>query len=132
MALNRDRINALSSLVIGAALEVHKTLGPGLMESAYEVCLCHELSLRGIPHQSQILLPVKYKGIQINADYRIDILVDDCLLLELKSVEKVLPIHKAQTLTYLRLSSLWLGLVINFNVEMLRDGIHRVVNGEPE
>ena len=130
--MDRDRINALSNAVIGAALEVQKTLGPGLLESAYEICLSHELTLRGIPHQTQLVLPVVYKGKQIDADYRIDILVDNCLIIELKSIKEVLPIHKAQTLTYLKLSNLWLAIILNFNVEVLRDGVFRVVNGEPE
>lgn len=127
----REKVNQLSNVVIGAAMEVHRALGPGLLESAYEVCLSHELTARGVPHETQLVLPVTYKGLKVNADYRIDILVDGCLILELKAVEKILPIHKAQTLTYLKLTNLWLALLLNFNVEMLRDGIHRVVNGEP-
>ena len=129
--IDRAKIDELSNRVIGAAMEVHTQLGPGLLESSYEICLCHELGLRGIAAERQLVLPIVYKGVQIDAGYRIDILVEGCLLIELKVVEKVLPLHKAQTLTYLKLSNLWLGLLINFNVEHLRDGITRIVNGTP-
>ena len=100
---HKARVNDLSDEVIGAAIEVHRTLGPGLLESAYEACLCHELELRRIPHVRQLNLPVNYKGMLVDCAFRIDVLVDDILLLELKAVEKIDRIHLAQTMTYLRL-----------------------------
>src|SRR5204862_8150614 len=108
--------NELSRVVIGAAIEVHRALGPGLLESAYEACLCRELTLREIPFQKQVPLPVVYKGLELDCSYKIDIKVADLVIVELKSVEAIDPIHEAQLLTYLRLSNLWLGLLINFNV----------------
>ena len=125
----RALANELSSRVIGAAIEVHRQLGPGLLESAYESCLCHELGIRSIPFERQVPLPVVYKGLEIDCAYRLDVLVGGLVVLELKAVDKLLPIFDAQLLTYLRLSHLWLGLLINFNVEMLKDGIKRLVNG---
>jgi GxxExxY protein len=121
-------INRLSNKIIGAAIEVHKTLGPGLLESAYEECLSHELGLRGLSCERQKPLPVKYKGQQLDCGYRLDIVVDNAIILELKSCEKIEPIHKAQLLTYLRLSGLQLGLLLNFNMPVMRDGIVRMVN----
>ena len=117
-----------SHQVIGAAMEVHRHLGPGLLESAYEECLCHELVAAGIPHERQRPLPIRYKGIELECGYRLDIVVDSSLLQELKSVETLQPIHEAQLLTYLRLSNLRLGLLINFNVPLLKTGIKRMVN----
>ncbi len=125
----RDRANALSREVIGAAIEVHKALGAGLLESAYEECLCQELKLRSIPFERKVDLPIEYKGLKLSAGYRMDIVVDGLLILELKSVEKILPIHEAQLLTYLRMSKTWLGLLINFNVPVLKEGIRRRVQG---
>ena len=121
-------INELSSKIIGAAIEVHKALGPGLLESAYEECLCHEFGLRGLSNERQKPLPVVYKGVELDCGYRLDIVVENTIILELKSCEKIEPIHKAQLLTYLRLSGLHLGLILNFNVPVMRDGIVRIVN----
>jgi GxxExxY protein len=121
-------INELSSRIIGAAIEVHKTLGPGLLESVYEECLCHELRLKGFSFERQKLLPIQYKGKQLDCGYRLDIVVEKAIILELKSCERIEPIHKAQLLTYLRLSGLHLGLLFNFNTLVMRDGIVRVVN----
>ena len=121
-------INTLTGNVIGAAIEVHKTLGPGLLESAYEECLCHELNLRGISHERQVPLPIQYKEVKLDCGYRIDILIDNTIVLELKVTEKTEPIHKAQLLTYLKLAGLKIGLLINFNVPILKDGITRLVN----
>ena len=121
-------INNLSSTIIGAAIEVHKTLGPGLLESAYEECLCHELSLRGVSFERQKPLPVEYKGTKLDCGYRLDIIVENTIILELKSCGKIEQIHKAQLLTYLKLSGLHLGLLLNFNVPVMRDGIIRIVN----
>ena len=121
-------INKLSSKIIGAAIEVHKTLGPGLLESAYEQCLCHELNLLGLSFERQKPLPVEYKGKRLDCGYRLDVVVENAIILELKSCEKIEPIHKAQLLTYLKLSGLHLGLILNFNVPLMRDGIVRIVN----
>ena len=121
-------INKLSSKIIGAAIEVHKTLGPGLLESAYEECLSHELKLRGVSFERQKSIPISYKGKTLDCGYRLDIVVEGTIILELKSCEKIEPIHKAQVLTYLKLTNLNLGLLLNFNVPYMRDGILRVVN----
>ena len=121
-------INRLSSTIIGAAIEVHKTIGPGLLESAYETCLCHELSLRKLKFEKQKRLNVQYKNVSLDAGYRLDMVVEDAIILELKSCEKIDPIHKAQLLTYLKLSGLNLGLLLNFNVPLMRGGVVRVIN----
>ncbi len=118
---------SLSHSIIGAAIEVHRELGPGLLESAYEECLCHELGLRRLPFQRQVPLPLNYKGVQLDCGYRIDLIVANAILLELKAVERTLPIHEAQLLTYLRLSGIKIGLIINFNVPVLKEGIIRRV-----
>jgi len=119
--------NELSNKIVGAAIEVHRTLGHGLLESTYEECLCHELSLNQIPFERQAALPVVYKGIRLDCGYRVDIIVDRKVILELKSLADILPIHKAQLLTYLKLSGLKLGLLLNFNVVLMKDGINRFV-----
>jgi GxxExxY protein len=108
------------------AIEVHRHLGPGLLESAYEDCLCHELALAGIPHQRQVPLHVRYKGLEVGSAYRLDVVVAGSLILEIKSVERLLPVHEAQLLTYLRLSFLRTGLLLNFNHAVLKDGIRRL------
>ena len=115
----------LSSEVIAAAIEVHRELGAGLLESAYEECLCHELTLRTIPFERQVPQPVSYKGVLLDCGYRLDLLVAGKLVLELKSVAAIEPIHEAQLLTYLRLSRCKVGLLINFNVPLLKQGIIR-------
>ncbi len=125
-------INELSNRIIGAAIEVHKTLGPGLLESIYEECLAQELSLRGLSFERQKPLIVTYKGKTLDCGYRLDIVVEKQIIIELKSCENIEPIHKAQLLTYLKLSDLRLGLLLNFNVPMMRDGIVRIVNTLPE
>lgn len=117
----------LTQEIVGAAIEVHKALGPGLLESAYEECLCYELKIRGLTHKRQVDLPLTCKGIRLDCGYRIDVVVVDKVLLELKCVEKLLPIHEAQLLTYLRLSGIKIGLLMNFNVPVMRDGILRRV-----
>ena len=121
-------LNKLSSKIIGAAIEVHKILGPGLLESAYEECLCKELSLRDISFERQKPLPLEYKGDKLDCGYRLDVMVEKSIILELKACEEIEPIHKAQLLTYLRLSNLSLGLLLNFNVPLMCDGIVRIVN----
>ncbi len=117
----------LSNRVIGCAIEVHRHLGPGLLESAYEQCLGIELSTKGILFELQSELHVEYRGRTVDCGYRIDVLVDNALILELKSVEKLMPIHDAQLLTYLKLAGIRTGLLINFNVPLLKDGIKRMV-----
>ncbi len=112
----------LTEQVIGAAIEVHRELGPGLMESAYEECLCHELHLRGLKFERQVPLPVRYKGVGLDCGYRIDLVVEDSLILELKCVEHILPVHEAQLLTYLKLTGKRVGLILNFNVAVLTRG----------
>ena len=123
-----DNMNDLTGEVIGAAIEVHKALGPGLLESAYKECLCHELELRNIVYERQKPLPVEYKAIKLDSGYCLDMVVENRIILELKACERIEPIHKAQLLTYLKLSGLKLGLILNFNVVMLREGIVRMVN----
>jgi GxxExxY protein len=113
--------------VIGAAIEVHRTLGPGLLESVYEKCLCHELACRGIEFEKQVLLPVTYKGYSLDCDLRMDILLPSKLIVEVKSVDTLHPIHEAQLLTYMKLSGISLGLLINFNVLVLKDGLKRLI-----
>ena len=117
----------LSNQVIGCALEVHRNLGPGLLESTYEQCLAHELKIANILFKLQCPLPVEYKGIKLDCGYRIDVLISDSIIVELKSVDKVFPIHQAQLLTYMKLAGISIGLLINFNVKYLKDGIKRMV-----
>ena len=119
----------LSKQIVGAAIEVHRHLGPGLLEETYEECLCRELDLRGIPYKRQLYLSLDYKGRKVENAYRLDLLVGDLVIVDLKSIERFHPIHEAQILTYLRLTSLWVGLVLNFNVPVLKDGRMRRVRG---
>ena len=118
----------LTEIIIGAAIAVHRELGPGLLESAYEACLVYELSERRLKVDRQRLLPVSYRGIRIDCGYRIDLLVEDQVIVELKAVEQVLPIHEAQLLSYVKLSGCKVGLLINFKVKLLKEGIRRLVN----
>jgi GxxExxY protein len=118
----------LTEAIIGAAIEVHRVLGPGLMESAYEECLCHELNLRNIAFERQVPLPVCYKNIRLDCGYKMDIVCEGKVILELKAVEKLLPIHEAQIITYLKLSGKPVGFLINFNVPVLKEGIVRRAN----
>jgi GxxExxY protein len=120
---------ALSYDVIGAAIEVHRLLGPGLLESVYEAALCRELSIRSIEFHRQKRVSVDYKGVPLDCELKIDLLISNLIIVEVKALEKILPVHKAQLLSYLRLHNVWLGLLINFNVEVLRNGIRRVLNG---
>ena len=121
-------LNELTGQIIGAAIDVHKALGPGLLESAYEECLCRELALRGIRYERQRPLAVTYKGVALDCGYRLDLLVQDCVVVEVKAIEALLPIHEAQLLTYLRLGGWKIGLLINFNVPVLKNGIKRLAN----
>lgn len=124
----REELNKITEKIIGAAVEVHRTLGPGLLESTYETCLVYELTQLGLKVESQVPLPVVYKQVKLDCGYRLDLLVDNEIVVELKSVETLLPIHTAQILSYLKLSRKTLGLLINFNVNKLVDGVHRVIN----
>jgi len=121
-------INELSESVIGACIEVHRAIGPGLLESAYQQCLCHELTLRTIRFASQVELPVQYKEVLLDCGYRLDFLIDNRLVIEIKAVDKLVPIHDAQLLTYLRLGGWQLGLLIYFNEHLLKHGIKRIAN----
>src|ERR1035438_9735108 len=122
----------LTDRIIGAAIEVHRHLGPGLLESAYEECLCFELSRSGLPFERQVHLPMSYKGMQLDCAYRMDIVVENAVILEVKAMDAILPIHKAQLLTYLKSSGKQVGLLINFNVPVLKNGIKRMVNRYPD
>jgi GxxExxY protein len=128
----RERLNLLSNRVIGAALRVHEELGPGLLESAYEACLSFELLDMGLRLERQMPLPLVYRGRRLDCGYRIDLLVEDELIVEVKAVERLEKVHGAQLRSHLKLSKRKLGLLVNFNVKWLRDGIKRVVNGFPE
>ena len=121
------KFDELSNQVIGCALEVHRNLGPGLLESTYEQCLAYELKAAGMRFKLQHPLPVEYKNIKLDCGYRIDVFIEDRIIVELKSVDKILPIHQAQLLTYMKLSNISIGLLINFNVKYLKDGIKRMV-----
>jgi GxxExxY protein len=122
------RLDQITGSIIGAAIEVHKALGPGLLESAYEAGLAYELAKRGIQVEQQKALPLIYKEVHLDCGYRLDLLVENAVIVEIKSVEQLAPIHTAQLLSYLRLSGHRVGLLINFNVKVLRDGIHRLMN----
>jgi GxxExxY protein len=129
----KDRLNAITEHIIGAALSVHRELGPGVLESACEACLMFELLQRGLKVERQVTLPLVYRGQRLDAGYRIDLLVENEVIVEVKSVERLERVHSTQLLCYLRLSSLKVGLLLNFNVEWLvKDGIKRIVNGFPE
>ena len=121
-------LNEISEKIIGAAIQVHRTLGPGLLEGAYEACLKYELEKQGIKVLSQVGLPLFYDGMKIDLGYRLDLLVEDAVIVELKAVNKITPVHEAQLLSYLKLSGKPLGLLINFNVILLKDGITRRMN----
>lgn len=117
----------LTRIIISSAIEVHRTLGPGLLESSYERCLCHELGLRNVTFERQRALPISYKGLNLGCGYRIDIVVAEKIILEIKAVDAIAEIHKAQLLTYLKLSNLRIGLLLNFSARLLKDGIVRLV-----
>jgi GxxExxY protein len=125
----KGRLNAITEGIIGAAIHVHRALGPGLLESAYEACLAFELGKRGIRVEQQKPIPLIYEQVKLDCGYRIDLLVEGSVVVEIKSVDALAPIHEAQVITYLKLSGCKVGLLINFNVQLLKDGIHRFVNG---
>jgi GxxExxY protein len=127
----KEFLNKLSGDVIGAAIEVHRELGAGLLEVTYEIALQHELYLRGICSERQVLLPVRYKDLELPDSYRVDLLVENSLVVEIKAVEQIIPLHSAQLLTYLKMSKNHLGLLINFHTIQLTDGIKRVVHNFP-
>ena len=126
--MDKDPLNNVTSGIIGAAIDVHRSLGPGLLESAYEACLAYELIQREMKVEQQKPLPLIYRDVQLDCGYRIDLLVDDAVILEIKSVDSLAPIHQAQLLSYLKLSGCEVGLLINFNVKLLKQGIVRLVN----
>jgi GxxExxY protein len=127
--MDRGELNRLTKKIIGAAIEVHRHLGPGLLESTYESCLIYELEKLGLKVEQQKALPVVYKEVQLDQGYRIDLLVENTVIVELKVVEKINSVHEAQVLSYLKLSGCPAGLLLNFNVKLLKDGIHRFVMG---
>ena len=127
--VEKKRLNEITEDIIGAAIEVHRALGPGLLESAYEACLAFELAEQGLRVERQKPLPVVYKKVKLDCGYRLDLLVEESVIVEIKAVAALTPLHKAQLLSYLRLSGCRVGLLINFNVEVLRNGIKRLVNG---
>jgi GxxExxY protein len=124
--MNNLDVNQTTEKIIGAAIEVHRHLGPGLLESAYQVCLAHEMKLRGLAYEREKPLPIEYKGLSLDCSYRLDFLVDETIIVELKTVDRLQPIHEAQLLTYLRLTGCKIGLLINFNVPVLKNGIKRM------
>jgi GxxExxY protein len=126
--MNAKTVNDTSGAVIASAIEVHKALGPGLLESAYEECLCHELALRGLRFERQKPLPVEYKQIKLDCGYRLDVLVEGLVVVEVKAVQAIEPIHEAQVLTYLKLGGWNVGLILNFNVPVMTNGVKRIVN----
>jgi GxxExxY protein len=128
----RDNLNRITESIIGAAIDVHRALGPGLLESAYEACLAFELAQRGFQVEQQKPLPVVYREIKLDCGYRLDLLVAEAVIVEVKAADRLMPIHQAQLLSYLKLSDCRVGLLINFNVKVLKDGIRRVVNDFPD
>jgi GxxExxY protein len=128
----KDRLDQISRRIIGAAIEVHRHLGPGLLESAYETCLAYELRQLGFRVEQQKPLPVVYKDVKLDCGYRLDLVVKDAIILEVKAIEQLAPIHDAQLLSYLRISGLKVGLLMNFHVRVLKNGLKRIVNEFPD
>jgi GxxExxY protein len=122
-------IEDIAKEMVDSAIKVHKALGPGLLESAYQICLAHELMKRGLRVTCEVSLPIHYDGIDIDSGYRIDMIIEDCIIVENKVVDRIIPIHEAQLLTYLRLKGCWLGFLLNWNVTKMKDGIKRLVHG---
>jgi len=125
----REEIDKITQAIIGAAIQVHQTLGPGLLESAYEACLAYELGILGLKVETQKPLPLVYKSVKLDCGYKIDLLVEEKVIVEIKSADQIMPIHKAQVISYLKLSGCKVGLLINFNVKLLKNGIQRIING---
>ncbi len=130
--MEKEKYNEITGKILQAAIAVHKEMGPGLLEAVYEYCLCKELNSIGLQAVNQSMLPLYYKGENLHKDFRIDILVENKVLIEIKAVENILPIHEAQIISYLKLSNLKLGLLINFNVPVIKQGFRRFVNGFPD
>lgn len=128
----KDRLDSITRRIIGAAIEVHRRLGPGLLESAYETCLAYELREVGFKIEQQKPLPIVYKDVKLDCGYRLDLVVEDSVIVEVKAVEQLAPIHDAQLLSYLRLSEKRVGLIINFHVRVLKNGLKRIVNDYPD
>lgn len=120
--------NRITEKIIGCAIEVHKSLGPGLLESAYEECLCYELTQSGLRYKRQVPLPVVYKGVKLECGYRMDLVVEDSVVVEIKAIEKIMPVHEAQLLSYLKLHNKKVGLLMNFHIPVLKNGLKRIVN----
>jgi len=127
-----EKLNKVTEAIISVAVDVHRALGPGLLESAYEACMVYDLAKAGLKVEQQKPLPIVYRGIKLECAYRLDLMIDNEVIVEIKSVKKLLPIHQAQLLSYLKLSECKVGLLINFNVKMLKNGIKRVVNNFPD
>ena len=127
--MTKEEYNKLSKQILDASLTVHREMGPGLLESVYESCLLQELSLRNIKVKSQVFLPLFYKGVELKKDFRIDILVENKIIIELKAVDTIMPVHEAQIISYLKLADKKLGFLINFNVPLIKDGFRRFING---
>jgi GxxExxY protein len=123
-----QRLNQVTEKIIGCAINVHRVLGPGLLESAYEECLCFELSQSGLVFQRQVALPIVYKTVKLDCGYRMDLVVEDMVIVEIKAVEKIIPVHEAQLLSYLKLANKPIGLLLNFHVSVLKNGIKRIRN----
>ncbi len=123
-----EEADRIAREIVDAAMTVHRALGPGLLESVYEICLCHELSKRAVRFQRQLNLPVLYDGMRLDGGLRLDLVVEECVIVEIKAVEKMIPLYEAQLLTYLKLTGIRLGLLINFNVTLLKDGLKRLVH----
>jgi GxxExxY protein len=128
MRIGDPAINAITDRIIGACIDVHKELGPGLLESAYEECVCHLLSIAGMPFERQVSVPVQFRGIRLDCGYRLDIVAARTVVVELKAIERIAPVHEAQVLTYLKLSGYPVGLLVNFNVPVLKAGIRRIIH----
>ena len=126
--LEQQRVNQITEKIIGCAISVHRVLGPGLLESAYEECLCYELSQANLKFERQVALPVIYKGVKLDCGYRMDIVVENSVIVEIKAVERILPVHEAQLLSYLKLYNKRLGLLLNFHVSVLKNGMKRIAN----
>jgi GxxExxY protein len=126
MEYSLEKLNAITEKIIGCAIEVHKTIGPGLLESIYEKALCYELAQKSLSYKTQVTIPIIYKGSSLG-EHRLDLVVEDAIIVELKAVDKVMPVYEAQLLSYLRLTNMKLGLLINFNMEVLRRGLKRII-----
>ena len=129
--LTADRLNRITEIIIGAAIRVHRTLGPGLLESVYLACLAFELAEEGVGVETQRPIPVEYRGVRLECGFRADLIVEGAVIVEVKSLERLAPVHQAQMITYLRLSGCLVGLILNFNSSVMKDGIKRVVNNFP-